>query len=173
MPIDARLCKGYARTLRLQVVDCRWELADPAAGRRAYEDAHVAGASFLAVDTDLSAPPGTGGRHPLPDAATFAEAAGRAGIGPDTTVLTYGSPGAERLWWLLRHFGHDACAVLIGGIGAWGGVLRGGPDEIDAQTFVPRARDDDAAAAEELVGRLCDPGLVVLDARASERYRGE
>jgi thiosulfate/3-mercaptopyruvate sulfurtransferase len=173
MPTDADLCNGYARTLRLQVVDCRWELADPAAGRRVYDDAHVPGASFLAVDTDLSAPPGAAGRHPLPDAATFAEAAGRAGIGSGTTVLAYGSPGAERLWWLLRHFGHDACAVLIGGIGAWGGMLRGGPEQIEPQPFVPRARDDDTAAAEELVGRLRDPGLVVLDARAAERYRGE
>jgi len=173
MPMNADLCKSYARTLRVQVVDCRWQLADPAAGRRAYEAAHVPGASFLAVDTDLSAPPGTAGRHPLPDAPAFAEAAGRAGIGTDTYVLAYGSPGAERLWWLLRHFGHDACAVLLGGIGVWGGALRGGEERIEAATFEPRERADDVAPAAELAGRLGDPGLVLLDARVAERYRGE
>ena len=67
------------------------------------------------------------GRHPLPSAERFAAAASRAGIGPGVTVVAYGTlGGAERLWWLLRHFGHDDCAVLIGGIDAWGGPLRAG-----------------------------------------------
>ena len=159
--------------MRLRVVDCRWDLADPSWGRRAYEEAHVPGAAFLHVDRDLSAPPGRGGRHPLPDADAFAEAAGRAGIGDDAYVLAYGSPGAERLWWLLRHFGHDACAVLLGGIDAWGGPLRGGEEQVEPSTFVPREREGDTATPDEVAARLGDPGLVVVDARAAARWRGE
>ena len=85
----------------------------PSHGRRAYLEGHIPGAAFLDVERDLSSPPGPGGRHPLPSPARFAAAAGAAGIGASTFVVAYGSlGGAERLWWLLRHFGHDACAVL-------------------------------------------------------------
>src|SRR5262249_36321578 len=114
--------RGPAVTYRF--VDCRWELGNPERGRELYLAGHVPGAAFLDVDRDLSAPPGPRGRHPLPEPEAFAEAAGRAGIGPGTFVVAYGTmAGAERLWWLLRHFGHDACAVLAGGIDAWLGPL--------------------------------------------------
>src|SRR5262249_33927258 len=107
----------------VQFVECRWELGNPARGRELYLEGHIPGASLLDVDTDLSDLSVRGaGRHPLPSAERFAAAAGRAGIGAGVYVVAYGdSGGPERLWWLLRHFGHDDCAVLIGGIGAWGG----------------------------------------------------
>ena len=99
--------------MRYVFVDCRWALDDPGLGRRAYLEAHIPGAAFLDVERDLSGPPGPGGRHPLPSAGDFAAAASRAGIGDGVFVVAYGSlGGAERLWWLLRHFGHEACAVL-------------------------------------------------------------
>src|SRR5438132_612844 len=89
--------------MRYQFVDCRWELSDPEAGRRAYLDGHIPGASFLDVDRDLSAPPGERGRHPLPSAEDFAGAAGHAGIGDGVFVVAYGSlGGADRLWWRFR-----------------------------------------------------------------------
>ena len=110
-------------------VDCRWELGNPARGRELYLAGHVPGASFLDLETELSAPPSTpGGRHPLPAEEDFARAAGAAGIGPGVFVVAYDqgmNGGAARLWWLLRHFGHDDVAVLDGGIGAWLGPLRG------------------------------------------------
>jgi thiosulfate/3-mercaptopyruvate sulfurtransferase len=159
--------------VRYRVVDCRWELGDPASGGRAYREAHVPGAAYLDVDDDLSAPPGAGGRHPLPTAEAFAAAAGRAGIGAGTFVVAYGSPGAERLWWLLRHFGHDDCAVLAGGLDAWGGPLRGGEEEVERATFVPRPRDDDVVDLDELARRLDDPELLLVDTRAASRFRGE
>src|SRR6185312_15511923 len=116
-----------------------WALDDPELGRRVYRASHVPGAAFLDVDRDLSAPPGRDGRHPLPSAAHFAAAAARAGIGDDTFVVAYGSlGGADRLWWMLRHFGHDACAVLVGGIEAWGGPLEAGEARVEPETFVPR-----------------------------------
>lgn len=161
--------------MRYQFVDCRWELGDPDAGRRLYLDGHVPGASFLDVDadlSDLSVP--DGGRHPLPAAERFAAAAGGAGIGAGVLVVAYGNMGgAERLWWLLRHFGHDDCAVIVGGIEAWGGVLRAGDEEIEPAEFVPRGRDDDTIEAAEIVRRLADPALSLVDARTASRWRGE
>jgi thiosulfate/3-mercaptopyruvate sulfurtransferase len=165
--------------VRFQFVDCRWELGRPERGRELYLAGHIPGASFLDVERDLSVaqPAGTvGGRHPLPQAEDFARAAGRAGIGPGVLVVAYDqgmTGGAARLWWLLRHFGHDDVAVLDGGIGAWLGPLRAGEEEIEAVEFTPRPRGDDTIDADELEARLGTEGFAVVDARAAERYRGE
>ena len=153
--------------MRYRFVDCRWDLFDPDAGRRAYVAAHIPGAAFLDVETELASAPGREGRHPLPEPAVFAAAAGRAGIDRDTHVVAYGSPGAERLWWLLRHFGHDDCSVLVGGIEAWGGALRGGVEEVEAAVFVADERLGDTAAADEIASRLED-----ARARARRHARG-
>jgi thiosulfate/3-mercaptopyruvate sulfurtransferase len=156
--------------MRYQFVDCRWELGNPERGRELYLEGHIPGASFLDVDTDLSGPPGPGGRHPLPDPEQFARAAARAGIGPGVFVIAYGNGGgAERLWWLLRHFGHDACAVVE--LSGWHGPLEPGESRADHAVFTPRARDDDTIEAEELNRRRA--GLVVVDARLPARWRGE
>jgi thiosulfate/3-mercaptopyruvate sulfurtransferase len=156
--------------LRYQFVDCRWELGKPERGLKLYLEGHIPGASFLDVDTDLSGPPGARGRHPLPDADEFARAAGATGIGPGVFVVAYGTMGgAERLWWLLRHFGHDDCAVLD--LDAWHGPLARGRDDIGPQEFVARERSGDTIAADELARRLEE--LVVVDVRIPSRYRGE
>lgn len=156
-------------------VDCRWELGAPGRGRELYRAGHVPGAAFLDVDDDLSdLSVADAGRHPLPSVERFAAAASRAGIGPGVFVVAYGSlGGAERLWWLLRHFGHDDCAVLIGGIDAWGGALRAGEEEIEPATFVARVREDDSIDGATLARRLADPSLVLVDARPPARWRGE
>jgi thiosulfate/3-mercaptopyruvate sulfurtransferase len=155
---------------RYQFVDCRWELGKPERGRELYLAGHIPGASFLDVECDLSSPPGSRGRHPLPSEEQFAEAAGRGGIGDGVFVVAYGSMGgAERLWWLLRHFGHDDCAVLD--LDGWLGPLRAGEEEPEPQEFTPRARASDTIEAGELKARL--DGLVLLDARIPERYRGD
>jgi len=161
--------------VRFQFVDCRWELNVPGRGRELYLEAHIPGASFLDVDEDLSdLSVRDAGRHPLPPAERFAAAASRAGIGAGVFVVAYGSlGGAERLWWLLRHFGHDDCAVLVGGIGAWAGPLRGGEEEIEPAVFEPREREGDTIDADALVRRLADPSLVLVDARSAARWRGE
>ena len=151
-------------------VDCRWSLDDPAAGRRTYLEGHIPGAAFLDVEADLAEPPGPGGRHPLPGAEQFAAAASRAGIGDEVFVVAYGSTGgAERLWWLLRHFGHDDCAVID--LDGWHGALRGGEEEIQTAVFEPRQRTDDTIERRELGERLHE--LVVVDARVPRRWRGE
>jgi thiosulfate/3-mercaptopyruvate sulfurtransferase len=156
--------------MKYQFVDCRWELGKPERGRELYLAGHIPGASFLDLDTDLSAPAGSRGRHPLPDPEQFALAAGRAGIGPGIFVVAYGTMGgAERLWWLLRHFGHDDCAVID--LDSWHGPFASGEEKIEVSEFTPSPRNDDIVEADELA-RLRDE-LVVVDARLPARWRGE
>ena len=128
----------------VRFADCRYDLADPPAARARYLAGHIPGAAYLDLDSDLSdlsVPPEVGGRHPLPSAAQFAASAGRAGIGADTLVAAYDedmSGGAARLWWLLRHFGHDAVGVLGGALPSWLGPLAEGEEEIEPAEFVAR-----------------------------------
>jgi thiosulfate/3-mercaptopyruvate sulfurtransferase len=153
-----------------QFVDCRWDIGDSARGRSLYLESHLPGASFLDVDSDLAAQPGPRGRHPLPRGDEFAAAASGAGIGPGVFVVAYGNMGgAERLWWLLRHFGHDDCAVID--LDAWHGPLHSGAEDVEPAEFVARERDDDAIEIDELRTRLDE--LVVVDARLPSRWRGE
>ena len=156
--------------VKYQFVDCRWDLADPGAGRRLYESGHIPGASFLDVDVHLAAAPGIGGRHPLPDLDTFAGAAGRAGIGDGVFVVAYGTMGgAERLWWLLRHAGHELCAIID--FDAWRGPLVSGDEHVDPGHLTVRPRPGDTIDADELAQRR--EHLVVVDARVAARWRGE
>ena len=163
--------------MRYQFVDCRWELGAPGRGGEMYLEGHVPGASFLDVDLDLSdmSIPNAG-RHPLPGAERFAEAASQAGIGDGVFVVAYDqgmAGGAARLWWLLRHFGHEDVAVLEGGLGAWKGRLHAGREEVEPARFEPRERQDDTIHAGELLARGGDERLVILDARSAARFRGE
>jgi thiosulfate/3-mercaptopyruvate sulfurtransferase len=156
--------------VRYQFVDCRWALDDPESGRRDYLAGHVPGAVFVDVEQDLSAPPGAGGRHPLPTEEQFVAAASRAGIDGGTFVVAYGGlGGAERLWWLLRHYGHDDCAVLD--LAGWLGPLRAGEETTEPRRFEARPRSGDTIELEELARRVGD--LVVVDARVPPRWRGE
>ena len=158
----------------LRVVDCRFTLGEPGAGRRAWLAGHLPGAAFLDLGSDLSGEPGDRGRHPLPERDAFQAAARRAGIGSRSLVVAYdeaGEGGAARLWWLLRHFGHEDAAVLDGGLAAWrerGGPLSTGEEKTEAGDFETSPREDDTAGADE-----AGAAPVLLDARAPERYRGE
>jgi thiosulfate/3-mercaptopyruvate sulfurtransferase len=157
-------------------VDCAYSLDRVEAGREAYLERHIPGAAFLGIDelSDLAVE--GQGRHPLPSEDAFVAAASRAGIGDGVFVVAYdhgGAGGAARLWWLLRHFGHEEVAVLRGGLESWLGPVRGGEEELEPTEFVPRPRSGDTVSAEELAARLGEPGLVVVDARAPERFRGE
>jgi thiosulfate/3-mercaptopyruvate sulfurtransferase len=172
-PIRRRVGRRHNHGVRYQFVDCRWELGNPARGRELYLAGHIPGASFLDVDEDLADLSRKGeGRHPLPGSERFAEAAGRAGVGDGVFVVAYGEMGgAERLWWLLRHFGHDDCAVLLGGIDVWGGPFAAGEEEVEPQTFTPRERSGDTIEADAIAA--AEDGLVLVDARLAPRWRGE
>lgn len=148
----------------VRFVDCR--------ARDAYLAGHLPGAAHADPERDLTGGEG-GGRHPLPAAAAFAGWASAAGIGPGTLVVGYddGTGWAARLWWLLRHFGHDDAAVLR--FDAWRGPLRAGEEHVAPAEFVPQPRSDDVALVDELLARLEDERLTLVDARAPERWRGE
>lgn len=160
---------GSMSQVRYLFVDCRWALDDPAFGRRVYLDGHVPGAVFVDVEGELAAPPGAGGRHPLPSTEQFVRAMSRIGVEDEVFVVAYGSlGGAERLWWLLRHYGHDECGVID--FDAWHGPLASGEEGVEPGTFVPRERTDDVALLDEVASR---DDLVMIDARIASRWRGE
>jgi thiosulfate/3-mercaptopyruvate sulfurtransferase len=163
------------------IVDCRFSLADPSAGRRAYDAGHLPHAVYADLEHDLSGPvvPGRTGRHPLPDPATFAARAGAWGIDEHTPVIAYDDAGgamAARLWWLLRWLGHDHASVLDGGVAAWQSSGR----PLTRETTIPTSKPFLWTLRPELVVDADDverarqaPDRRVLDARAAERFRGE
>lgn len=160
----------------LRLVDVRWYLGQPGQGRAAYEAGHLPGAIFLDLDADLSAPSGPG-RHPLPDPAAFARRLGALGIGPHDHVVAYDDTGgwvAARLWWMLDDLGHERTAVLDGGFPAW--VAAGLPLTTEVPSWPPARleladRWTKVVNRDELRARL--GSVVLLDARAAPRYRGE
>jgi thiosulfate/3-mercaptopyruvate sulfurtransferase len=162
------------------VCDCRHDLADVEAGRRAYSVSHIPGARFVHLDRDLSEPlTGCNGRHPLPDPDRFARRAGEFGIGNGSQVVAYDASGgyyAARLWWMLRWLGHDAVAVLDGGWDAWMRVgLPVTPDApaVKPANFLARKRVDAALTAGQIAARMGEPRPLLVDARSPDRYRGE
>src|ERR1700720_2452037 len=122
---------------RPAVVDSRFDLMNPEAGRQAYLRAHIPGARYADLNRDLAGPVGAHtGRHPLPPPEALASRLSQLGIGNDTQVIAYDEANgsfAARLWWMLRWLGHGAVAVLDGGFKAWtahGGALQSGETDL-------------------------------------------
>lgn len=168
----------------LRVVDARFVLAgaDAAAGERAWRESHLAGATYVHLDRDLSdhRKPASFGRHPLPDAADFREVLARSGISPGDQVVVYdagdGAMAAARFWWLLRLLGHARVAVLDGGFARWTALGLPVDERIPApaRSDYPGQFDASAVAGtEEIEARLSEAPGWLLDARAPERFRGE
>ena len=162
------------------IVDCRFDLADPAKGERLYLESHVPGARYAHLDRDLSGDKtGANGRHPLPTAEQMRERFGALGIGPGKQVIVYDADSgmhASRLWWMLRFMGHDAVALLDGGFARWtreGFGVRGGREAWRAATFIGAPREGWRVTADAVQQHLHAPSQVLVDARAAERYRGE
>ncbi|MBO9662393.1 sulfurtransferase [Dokdonella sp.] len=163
------------------IVDARFDLADPGKGERDYAAAHVPGAVYAHLDRDLSDLGKRGlGRHPLPDDAAFSAALSRWGWRRDLDVVVYddanGALAAARLWWLLRLAGHERVAVLDGGFAAW----KAGGYPLESGIVVRTATDtrvvldrDEVVWFDELEARRAAHGVLLLDARAAPRFRGE
>ena len=160
----------------ITVLDVRWRLFGPP-GRRDYETGHIPGAAFVDLDEELAGPPGSSGRHPMPDPSRFGPAMRRAGVSERTPVVCYDDrdgTSAARCWWLLSYFGHPSVSVLDGGLAAWkaaGQHLSSEQSQPPAGDFEPDPGHRpmvDATGAAELPGRG-----VLLDARAAERYSGQ
>lgn len=167
-----------ANLAKWRVFDCRHDLTNPQLGEQQYREGHVPGALFAHLERDLSGrKTGANGRHPLPDPQDFEKWLEKTGLTPQDQAVCYdGGPGAmaARLWWMLRWVGHDKVAVLDGGFANW--TKEGRPITVDVPVFTPfnypiRLRSDAAAdvrAVEAGLGKL-----LLLDARAPARYRGE
>ncbi|WP_027459859.1 sulfurtransferase [Deinococcus murrayi] len=168
---------------RLRVLDCRFTLTAPMAGRAAYREGHVPGAVYADLEQNLSGPvrpDGAGGRHPLPEPEVLATWLGRVGIGQESVVVAYDDPSggqgfyATRAWWLLRWLGHREVYVLDGGWPAYlaaGGAVSTAEPGHPPTTFTPDVRWEMVATAQDVANR--DAGTLLIDARAPARYRGE
>jgi thiosulfate/3-mercaptopyruvate sulfurtransferase len=162
------------------IVDCRFDLAQPAAGETAYRAGHIPGAVYAHLDRDLSSPiTPTSGRHPLPDPERFAATLGRWGVSSTTQVVAYDADNgmyASRLWWLLRWVGHRAVAVLDGGFKAWTAERLPTSTEIPARSpsqFTARPNRELWLDAQQVQERVQQPDWRLLDARAPERFAGK
>ena len=177
--IDAGALRDYLDDPAWVVVDCRFSLTDTEAGRRAYRESHLPGARYAHLDEDLSGPiTPTAGRHPLPDPARLARKLGEWGIGGGTQIVAYDDMGgmlaAARLWWLSRWLGHEAVAVLDGGLSAWrqaGLPLTAELPVARSATF--EARPDDRLWLTTARVQALSKDDLLVDARAAARYRGE
>ncbi|MGX7826814.1 sulfurtransferase [Actinokineospora sp. 24-640] len=158
------------------LLDVRWRLGGPSC-RPDHAAGHLPGAVFVDLDSELAAPPGDGGRHPLPEPAALQRTLRAAGVRTDRPVVVYDADNgmaAARAWWLLRWAGHDRVAVLDGGYAAWttAGLPVSAddpapePGDITVRPGAMPVLDAEDAAALARTG-------ILLDARAPERYRGE
>jgi thiosulfate/3-mercaptopyruvate sulfurtransferase len=178
----------------LMIFDCSFELMNPAAGEEAYRQAHIPGAVYANLDTDLSdqgvveadgrhhphPDAASGGRHPLPSRDKFAMWLSSVGFANDMQAVVYDRNNANycgRLWWMLKWAGHDAVAVLDGGLQAWqaaGGAVTGQEEpshfQSNFQLGTPLRR---LATTRDVQSRLGRGEQTLIDARATPRYRGE
>ena len=181
----------------LMVFACSFELMQPTAGAQQYAQAHIPGAVYANLDNDLSAKhgapgatgtvtaqeadqPASGGRHPLPSRERFAMWLSSVGFANNMQAVVYDRQGANycgRLWWMLKWAGHDAVAVLDGGLQAWqaaGGAVASGEEPAHFQSnFELKEPLRSLATASDVLANLQQPGQTVVDARAAPRYRGE
>jgi thiosulfate/3-mercaptopyruvate sulfurtransferase len=168
------------------VFDCSFDLANPQAGEQAFAQEHIAGALYAHLDRDLSAkgdvPAVNKGRHPLPRPDVFAAWLARMGVTPATQIVAYDRNGGMfcgRLWWMMKWLGHEAVAVLDGGLNAWkaaGGALASGAatQPTSARQAYPMATPlAQLKHTQEVAAALTGNTQTVLDARASPRFKGE
>lgn len=177
--VDVATLKAHLDDPSWLVVDVRHQLADTGYGERAYAAGHIPGAVFLHCDRDLSGPlTGCNGRHPLPEPETLAGRLGDIGIGTTTQVVVYDDAQgmiAGRLWWLLRWLGHDAVALLNGGLQAWqaaGGTLTDVVPTPVPRVFVARPQNT-LVKADYVLECIETPHMHLVDARSADRFRGE
>ncbi|HEX5125556.1 MAG TPA: sulfurtransferase [Rhodocyclaceae bacterium] len=163
------------------VVDCRFDLADTEAGRRAYALDHIPNAQYVHLDDDLAGKmTGSNGRHPLPEIIDFNKILRRLGVTPAKTIVAYdNSYGifAARLWWMMRWAGLGNCAVLDGGWNKWNAERRATTSEVATAGISEIncvVRNGLLVNAEYVMHNLRNTSVMQLvDARSTERFRGE
>lgn len=182
---------------RVMIFDCSFDLMQPHLGAQQYQGAHIPGAVYANLDTDLSAKhgvpgaqgvltasgadePASGGRHPLPNRERLATWLSSVGFANDMQAVVYDRNGANycgRLWWMLKWAGHEAVAVLDGGLQAWqagGSAVASGDEPAHFQShFVLGEPQAQLVTTDTVMARLAQPGQTIMDARAAPRFRGE
>lgn len=177
------------------IIDCRFTLGKPEAGRESYEQEHIPGAVYLDLKLDLSSPVTEhGGRHPLPDPEVLAARLAKLGIGNDSRIVAYDDESgmnAARLWWLLRYLGHEQVFILEGGFSAWRAekypVTKHQPVRVPS-TFVANVQPQmlaDVMEVRRISEKTAGTGTtaavaaspsalpVLIDSRANDRYHGQ
>lgn len=178
--VDAAQLAVLCEDPKTVVVDVRHQLGAPAWGREQYRAGHIPGAHFVDVETELSGPVGDGrrGRHPLPEATDFEAVMRRCGIEQNSVVVALDQGdnlAAARLWWLLRHHGHQQVLVLDGGMEAWrraGGGLTTVEPPSGAGSFTAVPGHLPVVGSDALPD-LQARGHQLFDVRAPQRFRGE
>lgn len=186
--LEEPLNEQQHRNSQLVILDCRYDLADTAAGEQAYLQGHIPGAQYACLHRDLSAPCSRfGGRHPFPSAEQFSEFARAMGINSDTQVIVYDDQRfafAARAWWLLRHFGHNKVAILNGGYSAWinavetpeekfkAGIETGAASPPKPGNFIPSAKVNELLHYKDIYSHLDNPPWQLVDARENKRFLG-
>lgn len=177
--IEPDTLRNELDNVSLLILDCRFDLADPEAGRQQFATGHIPGAQYAHLDEDLAGPviPGTTGRHPLPEPDAWQARLRDWGVTPDTRAVVYdghNSMFAARAWWMLRWAGLEDVRVLNGGFQGWQAVN----GRISTETFRPQAGtlevtcpQDWVVEAEDLTAEPLAWRL--LDARAWPRYSGQ
>ena len=170
----------YVDDPALALIDCRTKLDDEGWGEREHAAAHIPGAVYADLNRDLSgSKSGTNGRHPLPDPHTLAQTCSRLGITSGVQVVAYDQDNgtfASRLWWMLRWLGHDAVAVLDGGLAKWlaeGRPTTRGDERRAAREFHGSPRADMSVDVATVASHVGVGDWRLVDARAPERFRGE
>lgn len=171
-------CQKLQSLSEVQILDCRFDLADPAAGRAQYEQAHLPGAVYADLDRDLADLEAGPGRHPLPSDEQFSAVIAAWGLDPEKPVVVYDSGNAAmaaRAWWLLSATGFR-CAALDGGMQAWIDAGLELDDKAPArQHRIGRFSIDRSQVtnADQLSAELAAGKIMLVDARARERFAGE
>ena len=163
------------------IFDCRHDMFNHARGSQVFAEGHIPGAYFAAVETDLSGhKTGLNGRHPLPEVEAWIGFLNRHGVSPDTQIVAYDDAGgqyAARLWWLARWVGLTKVAVLDGGYGKWKAEQQPVTTESAVVTrpgtLADRADHLQVRTTEDILRDLPAGKMLLVDARAPERYRGE
>ncbi len=178
--VDLTWLAAHRNDADVVIVDCRFELGKPDAGRLAYQQGHVPGAVYLDLERDLSGPVGEhGGRHPLPDLGPFSQLLGRIGIDEHVFVVAYDDQGgafASRLWWMLKLLGHDRTAVLDRGFTAWkleGYEVSQEVPEPSPRSFSAKVRTELLVSMEDVKERIAADSSVLIDSRDASRYAGK
>jgi len=161
------------------IIDVRFILTEPDAGRQMYLSEHIPNAIYLDLERDLSGKAAKhGGNHPLPEIATFSEKLGNVGVDENTTVVIYDEENdmfAPRLWWLLHYLGHEKVYVLEGGYKKWieaGNRVTSEIPSLTPKKFVPKLRQEETVEMKEVKEKVEKQEAVLIDSRHPDRYFG-